>query len=39
MLIKAPSFVILGMNNDRANTGNVGSLKRSGKGITQQRRA
>ena len=37
MLIEAPSLVVLGMNNDRANTGNIGSLKSSGKSIMQQR--
>ena len=39
MLIEAPGLVVLGMNNDRADTGNLGSLKSSGKGIMQQGRS
>lgn len=39
MLIEPPSLVVLGMNNDRADTGNIGSLKRSGKSIMQQGRS
>ena len=31
-----PGLVVLGMNNDRADTGNIGSLKSSGKSIVQQ---
>lgn len=35
MLIEAPCLIVLGMNYDRADTGNISSLERSGKSIMQ----
>ncbi len=35
MLIEPPSLAVLGMNNDRTDTGDIGSLKSSGKSVMQ----